>query len=101
MAGQLEGLLSSEAGVIFGGHGMSKDAITRNLATLNVLWDAAPLQVDRRGAPPFVLHGARLTIALQVQEPTLRDFFAKSGDLARGTGFLARFLLSWPESTQG
>lgn len=95
------GLLSSEAGVIFGGHGMSKDAITRNLATLNVLWDAAPLQVDRRGAPPFVLHGARLTIALQVQEPTLRDFFAKSGDLARGTGFLARFLLSWPESTQG
>jgi len=95
------GLLSSEAGVIFGGHGMSKDAITRNLATLNVLWDADPLQVDRRGAPPFVLHGARLTIALQVQEPTLRDFFQKSGDLARGTGFLARFLLSWPESTQG
>jgi putative DNA primase/helicase len=32
---------------------MSKDAITRNLATLNVLWDAAPLQVDRRGAPPY------------------------------------------------
>lgn len=95
------GLLSSEAGVVFGGHGMGKESITRNLATLNVLWDAAPIQVDRRGAPPFVLRGARLTIALQVQEPTLRDFFAKSGDLARGTGFLARFLVSWPESTQG
>lgn len=95
------GLLSSEAGVVFGGHGMNKESITRNLATLNVLWDAAPMQVDRRGAPPYVLHGARLTIALQVQEPTIRDFFAKSGDLARGTGFLARFLLSWPTSTQG
>lgn len=40
-------------------------------------------------------------MALQVQEPTLREFFARSGALARGTGFLARFLVTWPESTQG
>jgi len=40
-------------------------------------------------------------VALQVQEPTLRSFFDKSGALARGTGFLARFLVAWPESTQG
>jgi putative DNA primase/helicase len=32
---------------------------------------------------------------------TLRSFFDKSGGLARGTGFLARFLVAWPESTQG
>jgi putative DNA primase/helicase len=36
-----------------------------------------------------------------VQEPTLREFFNRSGALARGTGFLARFLVAWPESTQG
>jgi putative DNA primase/helicase len=38
---------------------------------------------------------------LQIQEATLREFFARSGALARGTGFLARFLVAWPESTQG
>ena len=47
------------------------------------------------------MRGARLTVALQVQEPTLREFFTRSGALARGTGFLARFLVAWPESTQG
>jgi putative DNA primase/helicase len=31
----------------------------------------------------------------------LLSFFEKSGALARGTGFLARFLIAWPESTQG
>jgi putative DNA primase/helicase len=36
-----------------------------------------------------------------VQEPTIRSFFEGSGNLARGTGFLARFLLAWPTSTQG
>ena len=40
-------------------------------------------------------------MALQIQEATLRAFFDKSGGLARGTGFLARFLVAWPSSTQG
>jgi putative DNA primase/helicase len=42
-----------------------------------------------------------LTVGLQVQESTLRSFFDKSAGLARGTGFLARFLVAWPQSTQG
>ena len=40
-------------------------------------------------------------MGLQVQEATLRTFLAQSGTLARGTGFLARFLIAWPESTIG
>jgi putative DNA primase/helicase len=40
-------------------------------------------------------------MGLQVQSVTLLSFFEKSGALARGTGFLARFLIAWPESTQG
>lgn len=31
----------------------------------------------------------------------MQSFFDKSGALARGTGFLARFLVAWPDSTQG
>ncbi|MBL0168491.1 MAG: DUF3987 domain-containing protein [Propionivibrio sp.] len=73
----------------------------RNLATLNQLWDGNRLTVDRKSSESFTVRGARLTVALQVQEPTLREFFKQSGALARGTGFLARFLVAWPESTQG
>lgn len=95
------GVVSAEAGIVFGAHGMSKDSVMRNLALLNVLWDGGHLTIDRRTAESFVVRGARLTVALQVQEATLRSFFDRSGGLARGTGFLARFLIAWPESTQG
>jgi putative DNA primase/helicase len=95
------GVVSAEAGIVFGSHGMGKDSVMRNLGLLNQLWDGASLTIDRRSTESFTVRGARLTVALQVQEPTLREFFTRSGALARGTGFLARFLVAWPESTQG
>jgi putative DNA primase/helicase len=73
----------------------------RNLATLNELWDGRSISTDRRSSESYVVRGARLTVALQVQEATLRSFFERSGGLARGTGFMSRFLVAWPESTQG
>jgi len=36
-----------------------------------------------------------------IQYPVLAEFLSKAGDIARGSGFLARFLVAWPESTQG
>lgn len=95
------GVISSEAGIVFGAHGMGKDSVMRNLATLNQLWDGVDIATERRASESFTVQGARLTIALQVQEATLRSFFDRSGQLARGTGFLARFLIALPESTQG
>jgi putative DNA primase/helicase len=95
------GVVSAEGGIVFGSHGMGKDSVMRNLAMLNQLWDGNNLTIDRRTTESFTVKGARLTVALQVQEPTLREFFDRSGALARGTGFLARFLVAWPESTQG
>jgi hypothetical protein len=95
------GVVSAEAGIVFGSHGMGKDSVMRNLGLLNQLWDGKSLTIDRRSTESFTVRGARLTVALQVQEPTLREFFTRSGVLARGTGFLARFFVAWPESTQG
>lgn len=95
------GVISSEAGSVFGGHGMGSDSVMRNLAALNQLWDGATLPVERRSSESFTVRGARLTMALQVQEATIRAFFDSTKGLARGTGFLARFLVSWPQSTQG
>ena len=40
-------------------------------------------------------------MGLMIQEATLRSFFYQSKGLARGSGFLARFLVSWPDSTMG
>lgn len=95
------GIVSSEAAAIFGSHGMGRESIMRNLGILNQLWDGARLTFDRRTSDSYTVRGARLTVALQVQEATLRDFFGRSGALARGSGFLARFMVAWPESTQG
>jgi len=95
------GVVSAEAGIVFGSHGMGTDSVMRNLATLNQLWDGHSLTIDRRTSESFTVRGARLTVALQVQEATLRAFFLKAGVLARGSGFMARFLVAWPHSTQG
>lgn len=95
------GIVSAEGGIVFGSHGMGKDSIMRNLSMLNQLWDGNSVKIDRRTSASYTVKGARLTVALQVQEPTLREFLKQSGALARGTGFLARFLVAYPESTQG
>jgi putative DNA primase/helicase len=95
------GVLSSEAGVVFGSHGMGRDSAMRNMALLNVLWDGGAHSIGRRTSESFTVHDARLTMGLMIQETTLREYFSKSGGLARGSGFLARFLVAWPESTQG
>jgi len=96
------GVISSEAGAVLGSHAMGKDSQLRNFSILNQLWDGAKLTFDRRGeGSSYVVDGARLTMSLQVQKATLMEFIKKTGDLARGTGFLARFLFAKPESTQG
>tara|TARA_R110002124_G_scaffold195516_3_gene362542 strand:- start:3121 stop:5217 length:2097 start_codon:yes stop_codon:yes gene_type:complete len=95
------GIVSSEGGVIFGGHGMNKDSVMRNLATYNQGWDGKGISTDRRTSESFGQKEVRLSMAIQVQEATLREFISRFGSLARGIGYFARVLFSWPESTQG
>ena len=94
-------VVSSEAGLVLGSYSMGKDSIMRFLATFNQLWDAMDIYTDRRTSESFVVHGARFTFGMQVQKATLRSFLERSVGLARGIGFLARFLIAEPESTQG
>ncbi len=95
------GVVSSEGGIVFGAHGMNRDTIMRNLSTFNILWDGGEYQSDRRTSGSYAVRGARVTIALQVQSATLREFFDRAKSLVRGSGFLARFLIAMPETTQG
>jgi len=94
-------VVSSEGGIVFGGHGMKKDSAMENLATLNQLWDGTDQPTERRATESYTVKGARFTMSIMVQEATLRAYFKQDGGLSRGTGFLARFLIAWPESTQG
>ena len=64
-----------------------------NLSLLNLLWDGIELSIGRKTSESFVLRGAKLTMGLQIQSATLRNFFERSGDLARGTVFLPVFCL--------
>ena len=95
------GIVTSEAGVFFGSHAMSKDVVMRTLSLLNVLWDGGSISSERKVAEGFNIRSARLTMGLAIQEGTLREAFTRTGPLLRDTGFLARNLLCWPTSNMG
>ena len=95
------GVLSAEAGTVLGGHGMGQETILRYLGLLNVMWEGGDFLVDRRSKPSFYLRHRRLTFGLMVQPDALRGFMDRAGSLPRGTGFIARFLIAWPATTQG
>lgn len=92
-------LLSSEAAVVLGGHGMGKDSASRNQGMMNDLWSGQPIKITRAMAESFSLRGRRLSAGLAVQQSVL-SAFAKDGG-ARGIGFFARFLITQPDSTKG
>jgi putative DNA primase/helicase len=94
-------IISPEAGVVLGGHGMGGDSIMRYLAVLNGLWEGARFNVNRRTSESFRVGGVRLTMSLGVQPEVLRQYLERTRGLVRGSGFVSRFLLSAPQSTQG
>lgn len=95
------GILSSEGGAVLGGHSMRAEGLMKTLAVFNGLWDGAPSNIDRKTSECFTIESARLTLGLALQPKVMRQFIDGTRGLARGSGFLARFLVAWPESTQG
>ncbi|MFU3871915.1 DUF3987 domain-containing protein [Achromobacter pulmonis] len=71
------------------------------LDKLNTLWDGSSVIVDRISREGFVLQNARLTLSLMAQPSVISRFMAKRGEEARGTGFLARFLIAKPRLMAG
>ena len=89
------GIFDDEAGRIF------SSSLVEDLGLLNKAWGSADIHVDRRSSECFTLKDARVTISWMVQEPVFTRYLERKGDQARGIGFLARCLVSRPESTQG
>jgi hypothetical protein len=93
------GAFTDEAALVFGGHGMSKETITRTAGTLSKLWDNGTLDRIRATDGAVKLYGRRMAMHLMAQ-PVIAER-ALSDDVLGGQGFLARCLIAWPESTAG
>lgn len=88
-------LCEDEGARFFGGR-MSTDN-----GLLNKGWDGSTLIVDRRNSPSFRIDSPRLSLNLMVQPSVFEKYMAKKGEDARGIGFLARWLVCYPLTTQG
>lgn len=88
-------IVSDEGDIVLKGGAMQK------LAPFNKAWDGPKILTFDRADETVEVNNPRLTLNIMVQEQVLRAFLDKRGYIARASGFLARFLVSWPASTQG
>ena len=93
------GAFTDEAALVLGGHGMTKETVMRTAATLCKLWDGGTLDRVRAQEGAVKLYGRRLALHMMAQ-PVIAQR-ALANDVLAGQGFLARCLLSWPQSTAG
>ncbi len=87
------GLISTEANL--------KNKAFRDLPKMNSLWGGDPITVDRKTAESYELNDARLTVAFMTQPAAFGSFVSDNGEILRGSGLWARFLVGKPISTQG
>jgi hypothetical protein len=93
------GLFSDEGAQFLGGHAMGQENRQKTLAAFNSLWQGDAIRRTRSGEGSMTLYGRRLAAHLMVQPVVAHAFMADP--LAADTGFLARFLISEPQSTIG
>lgn len=93
------GLFSDEGGMFLGGHAMREDSQRATITGLSKCWDGDSFKRIRAVDGNHIIAGKRLALHLMVQ-PILAEGFL-SNRLNQEQGFLARMLLSFPDSTMG
>ena len=93
------GVFSDEGGRFAGGNGWNNENQIKTASGLSEMWQGKPISRMRSGDGSLVLYGRRVALHLMLQ-PSLMPLLMGSDQLA-GQGFLARLLLSYPESTIG
>jgi hypothetical protein len=84
------------------GQVMFKSDAMAQLGLLNKAWDGAPmLTLDRADFDNVLVMNPRVTISIMTQWSVLQAYLVKHGEIAKGSGHWARYLVGWPESTQG
>lgn len=88
-------ILSDEGSIVLNG------GATNKIAALNKAWDGPSLLTFDRADDSIEARDPRVTVSFMIQEKLFEDFMQKRGGAVRESGFLARFLVCWPASTQG
>jgi hypothetical protein len=94
------GLFSSEGGKLTGGYAMSDKGKTHSAGVFNTLWDDGSADRWRSGEEEGVrLRGRRLSAHIMLQPGVASEFLADRS--LADQGFLARWLVTAPESIMG
>ena len=88
-------LSEDEASRVLGG------SISSDIGLIVKGWDGSDITVDRRKSESFLVKAPRISLNLMVQPKAFEQFMERKGDEARGVGLLARWLVCYPQSTQG
>lgn len=84
------------------GQVMFKTGAMAQLGLLNKAWDGAKLMtLDRADMDHLLVMNPRVTISIMTQKRVLEEYLEKHGEIAKGSGHWARYLVGWPTSTQG
>lgn len=74
----------------------------RNLGLFNKLWDGPrTLPLHRADNKMISVHNPRTSMHVMTHYEVVHKYLQKKGDIARGSGMLARFLMAMPPSTKG
>lgn len=87
------GLVTSEANL--------KNRAFNDLHKQNSLWSGDTISIDRKNSESFELRDVRLTVSFMTQPVAFEKYVRAQGELLRGAGLWARFLVCRPVSTQG
>lgn len=94
--GESVAFIGDEGDVIING------GVLDQLGLLNKAWDGADtLIMDRSHGVSVAAHQPRVTVAFKAQPQVLKQLLKRRGDVMRGSGHWARYLMGNPVSTQG
>ncbi|MCL6286023.1 YfjI family protein [Ruegeria sp. 2012CJ41-6] len=94
-----KGLFTDEGGSFFGGHAMNSENKLKTCSGLSSFWDGSPINRTRAGDGVGTLWGRRLAAHMMATPVAVRPLLADP--IANGQGFLARFLITEPQSEIG
>lgn len=94
--GESIAFMSDEGEIIIKGGALNQTGL------LNKAWDGASmLTLDRSDGVSVVVRDPRVTVSYMVQRQVLKELLDRRGDVMRGSGHWARYLIGCPASTQG
>lgn len=72
-----------------------------NLALLNTAWSGSSITIARKHSGVIEIADPRVVMMMLIQPSVMSEYMRKKGAKSRGIGTWARFLVCYPQSTQG